>query len=117
VTQSVHHAGSWDWDCSVALEYAAEQLLKVSQLSMSAIAPSAEALNSSYLECISSLLQHEGLLPKTVTIGLRDARQEYLRTQLPSLSKIQCDCLASRLLTTLRDVSSLLAAAKLRMAA
>lgn len=117
MTQTAHHRGSWDWDCTVALEYAVEQLSKVSQPLTREIAASAEELTSSYLRCISAILQHEGLLPNHVAIGLRDARQEYLRTQFPSLSKIECDCLASRLLTTLRDVSSLLAAAKLRIAA
>ena len=78
MTQSAHSPRSWDWDCTVALEYAQEQLLKVSQLPMSAIAPSAEALNISYLKCISSLMQHKDLLPKTVAISLRDAKQEYL---------------------------------------
>ena len=64
LTQSAHHTGSWDWDCAVALEYAAEQLLKVSELPRGVIVPSAEALNISYLKCISCLLQHEDLLPK-----------------------------------------------------
>lgn len=115
--QTAHHSGSWEWDCTVALEYAAEQLLRVSQLSMSAIAPSAEALNISYLKCISSLLQHEVLLPKTVTIGLRDAKQAFLQTQPPNVGRVQCDSLASRLLTILQDVSRLLAAAKLSVPA
>jgi hypothetical protein len=117
VTQSAHRPRSWDWDCTVALEYAAEQLLKVSQLPMSAIAPSAEALNISYLECISSLMQHKDLLPKAVAISLRDAKQEYLGMQQPYVGRVQCDCLASRLLTILRDVSSLLAVAKFKVAA
>ena len=117
MTQSVHHAGSWDWDCSVALEYAAEQLSKVSQLLTRDIAQSTEALRISCLKCVSSLLPHEGLLPKGVAIRLRDAQQECLQMQQPNVSKLQSDYLASRLLTTLRDVSSLLAAAKLSIAA
>jgi len=115
--QTAHHRGSWDWDCTVALEYAAEQLSKVSQLRTCEIAPSTEVLSSSYLKCISSILQHEDLLPSHVAIGLCYARQEYLQMQPPNLSKVRCDCLASRLLTILRDVSNLLAAAKLRVAA
>jgi hypothetical protein len=117
VTQSVHHAGSWDWDCSVALEYAAEQLSKLSQRLTCDIAPSTEALSTSYLKCLSSLLPHEGLLPKGVAIRLHDAQQECLQMQQPNVSRLQCDHLASHLLTTLRDVSNLLAAAKLRIAA
>ena len=109
MTQSAHHAGSWDWDCTVALEYAAEQLLKVSELPRGVIAPSSEALNISYLRCISCLLQHEDLLPKTVAIALRDAWQESQHVQKPNASKVQCNCLASRLLTILRDVANLLA--------
>jgi hypothetical protein len=117
VTQTAHHRGSWNWDCTVALEYAAEQLSKVSQLLTCDIAPSTEVLSSSYLKCISSILQHEGLLPNRVAIGLRDARQEYLQMQPPNVSKVRCECLASRLLTILRDVSNLLAATKLCVAA
>lgn len=117
MTQSVHHAGSWDWDCSLALEYAAEQLSKVSRLLTRDIAPSNEALSISYLKCVSSLLPHEGLLPKGVAICLHGAQQECLQMQQPNVSKLQCDYLASRLLTTLRDISNLLAAAKLRIAA
>jgi hypothetical protein len=37
--------------------------------------------------------------------------------QPPNVSKVRCECLASRLLTILRDVSNLLAATKLRVAA
>jgi len=117
VTQSAHHAGSWDWDCSVALEYAAEELSNISQLLTCDIAPSNEVLSTSYLKCVSSLLPHEGLLPKGVAIRLHDAQQECLQMQQPNISKLQCDHLASQLLTTLRDVSSLLAAAKLSIAA
>jgi len=117
VTQTAHHRGSWDWDCTVALEYAAEQLSKASQLLACEIAPSTEQLSSSYLKCISSILQHEDLLPNRVAIGLRDAKQEYLQMQPPNLSKVQCDRLASRLLTTMRDVSNLLTAAKFKVAA
>ena len=117
MTQSAHHAGSWDWDCTVALEYAAEQLLEVSELPRSAIAPSTEALNISYLKCISCLLQHEDLLPKTVAIALRDAWQESQQVQQQNASKVQCNFLASRLLTILRDVANLLATAKLTVVA
>ena len=117
MTQTAHHRGSWDWDCTVALEYAAEQLSKASQLLACEIAPSTEQLSSSYLKCISSILQHEDLLPNLVAIGLRDAKQEYLQMQPSNVSKARCDCLASRLLTILRDVSNLLAALKLRIAA
>ena len=117
MSQIAHHRGSWDWDCSVALEYAAEQLSQVSQPLTREIAPSTEVLSSSYLKCISSILQHESLLPNRVAIGLRDARQEYLQMQPPNVSKLRCDCLASRLLTILRDVSNLLTARKLRLAA
>ena len=106
MTQSAHHAGSsdWDWDCSVALEYAAEQLSKVSQLLNRDTAPSNEALSISSLKCVSSLLPHEDLLPKGVAIRLHDAQQECLQMQQPNVSKLQCDYVASRLLTTLRDV-------------
>ena len=114
MTQSVHHARSWD--CTVALEYAAEQLSKASQLLTCEIAVSTAVLSSSYLKCISSILQHEGLLPNRVAIGLRDARQEYMQMQPPHVSKVQCDCLASRLLTILRDVTNLLTATKLSVA-
>jgi hypothetical protein len=117
VAQTVHHRGSWDWDCTVALEYAAEQLSKVSQPQTCGAVPSTELLSSSYLKCISSVLQHESLLPTDVAIGLRDARQEYLRMPPPNVSKARCDCLASRLLTILRDVTNLLAVTKLRIAA
>jgi hypothetical protein len=117
VTQTAHHSGSWDWDCNLALEYAAEQLLRASEFSRSDVAPSVTALSVSYLKCISSLLQHEVLLPKTVTIGLRNAKQEYMQTQPPNVGKVQCDSLASRLLTILQDVSRLLVAAKLSVAA
>jgi hypothetical protein len=117
VTQSAHHAGSWDWDCTVALEYAAEQLLKVSELPRGVIAPSSEALNISYLRCISCLLQHEDLLPKTVAIALRDAWQQSQQVQQLNASKAQCNFLASRLLTILRDVANLLATAKSTLAA
>ena len=117
MSQIAHHRGSWDWDCSVALEYAAEQLSQVSQPLTREIAPSTEVLSSSYLKCISSILQHESLLPNRVTIGLRDARQEYLQMRPLSVSQVQCDCLASRLLTILRDVSNLLAATKVSVAA
>ena len=117
VTQTAHHRGSWDWDCTVALEYAVEQLSKVSQPLTCEIAPSTESLSSAYLKCISSILQHESLLPNDVAIGLRDARQEYLRMPPPNVSKARCDCLASRLLTILRDVTNLLAVTKLRIAA
>ena len=117
MTQTAHHRGSWDWDCAVALEYAAEQLSKASQLLTCEIALSTEMLSSCYLKCISSILQHEGLLPNRLAISLRDARQEYLQMPPPNVSKVQCDRLASRLLTMLRDVSSLLAATKLSVAA
>ena len=117
VAQTVHHRGSWDWDCTVALEYAVEQLSKASQPITCGAVPSTEVLSSSYLKCISSILQHEGLLPNRVAIGLRDAREEYLQMQPSNVSKARCDCLASRLLTILRDVSNLLAALKLRIAA
>ena len=117
LTQSAHHTGSWDWDCAVALEYAAEQLLKVSELPRGVIVPSAEALNISYLKCIACLLQHENLLPKTVAIALRDALQESQQVQQPNAGKVQCNCLASRLLVILQDVANLLATAKLRVAA
>jgi hypothetical protein len=117
VTQSAHHSGLWDWDRTIALEYAVEQLFNVSQLLTCEITPSTEKLSISYLECISSLLQHEELLPKTVAIGLRDAQQEYLRMQRRNVHKVQCDCLASRLLAILRDVSKLLTAAKFKVAA
>ena len=117
MTQSAHRSGSWDWDCTVALEYAAEQLFNVSQLLTCEITPSTEKLSISYLKCISSLLQHEGLLPKTVAIGLRDAQQEHLRMQQRNVGKVQCDCLALRLLTILGDVSNLLTAAKFEISA
>jgi len=117
VTETAHHRGSWDWDCTVALEYAAEQLSNLSQLAACEVAPSSEVLSRSYLKCISSILQHEDLLPGRVAVCLRDARQEYLRTQPPNISKGRCDCLASRLLTILRDISNLLAAMKLSIAA
>ena len=116
LTQTAHHSGSWDWDCAVALEYAAEQLSAASRLRTREIALSTQSLSRSYLKCISSLLQHEDLLPNHVAIGLRDARQEYLQMQVPNVSKVQCDCLASRLVTILADVSSLLTATKLGIA-
>ncbi len=117
MSKTTHHGGSWDWDCTIVLEYAEEQLYKAAQLLTCEIAPSTEVRSNSYLMCISSILQHEGLLPDHVANGLRNARQEYLRNLPPSLGKIRCDCLASRMLAILQDVRNLLAATKLRVAA
>jgi hypothetical protein len=117
VTKAAPHRGAWDWDCTVALEYAAEQLFKVSQLVTGDIEQSTEELGLSYAKCIACVLQHESLLPNKVVLRLRDAQQEYLQTQWLKISKAQCNRLASLLTAILRDVSSLLAAAKLSVAA
>lgn len=117
MTKAAPHREKWDWDCTVALEYAAEQLFRVSQLVTGDIGQSTEALGLSYAKCIASVLQHESLLPNKVVLGLRDAQQKYLQMQWPKISKAQCNGLASLLIAIMRDISSLLAAAKLRVAA
>jgi hypothetical protein len=117
VTKAAPHRGASDWDCTLALEYAAEQLFRVSQLVTGDIAQSTEALGLSYAKCIASVLQHESLLPSKVVLGLRGVQQEYLQMRWLKISKAQCDCLASSLTAILRDISRLLAAAKLSVAA
>ena len=117
MTKAAPHRGAWDWDCIVALEYAAEQLFRVSQVVTGDIGQSTEALGLSYANCIASVLQHESLLPNKVVLGLRGAQQEHLQMHWLKISKAQCDCLASLLTAIMRDISSLLAAAKVRVAA
>lgn len=112
MTKAARHREEWDWDCTIALEYAAEQLSRFSQPITGNIGQSTEALGLSYAKCIASVLQHESLLPENVVLGLRDAQQKYLQMQWPKISKAQCNCLASLLTAIMRDVSSLLAAAK-----
>lgn len=115
MTKAAPHRGEWDY--TVALAYAAEQLFRVSQLIKGDIGQSAEALAFSYAKCIASVLQHESLLPNKVVLGLRNAQQQYLQMQRPKISKAQCNSLAALLTAILRDISSLLAASKLRVVA
>jgi hypothetical protein len=117
VTKAAPHRGASDWDCTLALEYAAEQLFRVSQRATGDIGKSTEALGLSYAKCIASVLQHESLLPKKVVLDLRGAQQEYPQMHWVKISKAQCDCLASLLTAILRDISNLLDEAKLRVAA
>ena len=117
MTKAAPHRGASDWDCTLALEYAAEQLFRVSQRATGDIGKSTEALGLSYAKCIACVLQHESLLPNKVVLRLRDAQQEYLQTQWLKISKAQCNRLASLLTAILRDISNLLDEAKLRVAA
>jgi 1,6-anhydro-N-acetylmuramate kinase len=115
VTKAATHRG--EWDCTVALAYATEQLFRVSQLANADIGKSAEALALSYAKCIASVLQHENLLPNEVVLGLRHAQQHYLEMERPNISKAQCNSLAALLTAILREISGFLAASKLRVAA
>jgi len=117
MTKAAGHGDLWDWDCTVALEFAAEALFEASQLLTSDIVPSTQVLSVSYLKCISSLLQHQKLFPVDVARDLRRAQQEYLQRQPPELAKVQCDLLAAKLKIILRNVSDLLIPAAHKIAA
>jgi hypothetical protein len=97
-----------DWDGSVALAYAAEQLFAAAQLLTSDRIPADQALRASCEQHISALLEYREFLPPVLATELEAAHSICTEKITSAIRKEDVQQLSVRVMELLRNISRVL---------
>ena len=97
-----------NWDSTITLAFAAEQLFAAAQLLTSDFVPWNRALRIAYERHLVPLLDNDSLLPENIRDKMLEAHRSYVSAKSRGLTREFARELASQLMDILREIMPLL---------